>query len=53
MSGRDMEIWWRPAPQGWVASNGSFIPFSRHAAVGGAVRDWHGRLLGAYSLTWG
>ncbi|CAN0927047.1 Putative ribonuclease H protein At1g65750 [Linum grandiflorum] len=46
-----MEIWWRPAPQGWVTvtSDGSFIPSSRHAAAGGAVRDWQGRLLGAYT----
>ncbi|CAN0898742.1 Putative ribonuclease H protein At1g65750 [Linum grandiflorum] len=53
--GRDMEVWWRPALQGWVTvtSDGSFIPSSRHAAVGGAVQDWQGRLLGAYTANLG
>ncbi|CAN0855056.1 Putative ribonuclease H protein At1g65750, partial [Linum grandiflorum] len=31
----------------------SFIPSSRHAAVVGAVRDWKGRLLGAYTANLG
>ncbi|CAL1366987.1 unnamed protein product [Linum trigynum] len=54
-SRRDVAVGWRPAPTGWITvnSDGSLLRPSGSTAVGGALRDWQGRLLGAYTMNLG
>ncbi|CAI0402481.1 unnamed protein product [Linum tenue] len=50
-----MAVGWRPAPTGWITvnSDGSLLRPSESTAAGGALRDWQGRLLGAYTMNLG
>ncbi|CAI0558378.1 unnamed protein product [Linum tenue] len=52
---RDVAVGWRPAPTGWITvnSDGSLLRLSESTAVGGALRDGQGRLLGAFSMNLG
>ncbi|CAL1413874.1 unnamed protein product [Linum trigynum] len=54
-SRRDVAVGWRPAPTGWITvnSNGLLLRPSGSTAAGGALRDWQGRLLGAYTMNLG
>ncbi|CAI0422510.1 unnamed protein product [Linum tenue] len=50
-----MAVGWRPAPTGWITvnSDGSLLRPSGSTVAGGALRDWQGRLLGAYTTNQG
>ncbi|CAI0400772.1 unnamed protein product [Linum tenue] len=50
-----MTVGWKLASTGWITvnSDGSLLRRSGSTTAGGALRDWQGHLLGAYTMNLG